>query len=296
MTLRNLQIFLAVAESGSMSKAAEALFMTQPSISQDISEMERTYKVVLFERKNHRLKLTPTGELLVQYAKKTLNAAQETDDFLNYESSHPRISVGATATIGACIMSPIVVKLHEAIPGIVHHVCVANTVIIVEKLLKGVLDIALVEGIVTDPNLEARTVIRDRLVLICAQGHSFCTRDSIDIHELGGVPLILSEIGSSTRSHFEDLLHKNDIEENMCWGSYNFDAIIDAVKHNLGVGIISERIVKKDNIKDTLHVCEITGADMNCNYQLVYPKNKIFPASLTEFIRICEEMGLYDIL
>ncbi|PKM72803.1 MAG: LysR family transcriptional regulator [Firmicutes bacterium HGW-Firmicutes-16] len=296
MTLRNLRIFLAVAETGSMSKAAKALYMTQPSISQDISEMERTYKVILFERKNHFLKLTPTGELLMQYAKKTLDAAKETEDFLNYESSHPRIRVGATATIGACIMSPIVVKLHEAIPGIVHHVCVANTVIIVGKILKGELDIALVEGIVSDPNLEVRDVIRDKLVLICAQEHTFCTRDSIDIHELDRIPLILSEIGSGTRSRFEDLLRQNDIEENMCWGSYNFDAIIDAVKHNLGVSIISERIAKKSSIKDTLHVCEITGADMNCNYQLVYPKNKIFPISLTEFIRICEEMSLYDIL
>ena len=166
-------------------------------------------------------------------------------------------------------MSPIVVKLHEAIPGIVHHVCIANTMIIVEKLLKGELDIGLVEGVVTDPDLEVSTVIRDKLVLICAQGHPFRNRDSIDIHELDGVPLILSEIGSGTRSHIEDLLRANKIKENMCWGSYNFDAIIDAVKHNLGVGIISERIAKKNNIKDTLHLCEITGADMSCNYQLV---------------------------
>ena len=166
-------------------------------------------------------------------------------------------------------MSPIVVKLHEAIPGIVHHVCIANTMIIVEKLLKGELDIGLVEGVVTDPDLEVSTVIRDKLVLICAQGHPFRNRDSIDIHELDGVQLILSEIGSGTRSHIEDLLRANKIKENMCWGSYNFDAIIDAVKHNLGVGIISERIAKKNNIKDTLHLCEITGADMSCNYQLV---------------------------
>jgi len=296
MTLRNLQIFLAVAETGSMSRAAKALYMTQPSISQDISEVERTYKVVLFERKNHRLKLTPTGEILVQYAKKVLNAAQETENFLNYESSHPRIRVGCTAIIGAYIMSPIVVKLHEAVPGIVHHVCVANTMIIVDKLLKGELDIALVEGSVTDPNLEVRTVIRDELVLICAQNSPFYTRESIDIHELSGVPLILSEIGSGTRSQIENVLRKNDIEENMCWGCYNFAAIIDAVKHNLGVGIISERIAKKDNIKDILHVCKITGADMSCNYQLVYHSNKIFPTSLIEFIRICEEMGLDDIL
>lgn len=294
MTLRNLQVFLAVAESGSMVNAAKKLYMTQPSISQIISEMERDYNVTLFDRKNRKLQLTETGKRLVDYAKKTLISAKETEDFLNFESSHPHISVGATPTIGACFMSPIVVKLHEEIPNLVHNVKVLNSSQIIKDLINGTVDIALIEGKVEDPEIESRPVIRDRLVLICSKNHKFMNRLSVDIRELENEPLVVREKGSAMRQQIEEGLLSVGIEPSFGWSSSDYDTIIDAVKNGLGVGIISERLSRKERIRKSLHICDITGVDSSFNYRLAFRKGRMFPESLLEFIRICEEFGALD--
>lgn len=294
MTLRNLQIFLAVAEAGSMVKAAKQLYMTQPSISQVISDMEKSYNVVLFERKSRNLTLTPTGARLVDYAKNVLLVAKETEDFLNYESTHPQISVGATPTIGSCFMSSIVTKLQESIPDLVHHVCIANSSVITRELMNGNIDIALVEGNVDNPEIESRPVIRDRIVLICSREHEFKGRVSVDVTELKGVPLVVREKGSTLRSVIEEALEANGIVPEISWGSCDYDAIISAVKHGHGVGIVSERFSRKERVRNQLHICDITGMDVSFNYRLAYRRGRIFPESLVEFIKICEEFGALD--
>lgn len=297
MTLRNLQIFLAVAETGSMVKAAKQLYMTQPSISQVISEMEKTYNVELFERKNRALRLTPTGEKLVDYAKNALLAAKEAEDFLNYESSHPTISVGATPTIGSLFMSSFVTKLQESIPNLVHHVCIGNASFIAQELLNGEIDIALVEGNISHPEIESRPVIRDRVVLICSKNHEFHNRVSVDVRELEGQPLVVREKGSALRSVVVDAMEDLGITPIISWGSTDYDSIISAVKHNHGVGIVSERFSRKERVRNRLHICDLTGMDVSFNYSLAYREGRMFPESLMEFIRICEEYGtLNDIL
>lgn len=297
MTLRNLQIFLAVAETGSMVKAAKQLYMTQPSISQVISEMERNYNVSLFERKNRNLTLTPTGEKLVDYAKNVLLVAKEAEDFLNYESSHPQISVGATPTIGSCFMSSIVTELHEKNPDLVHHVCIANSSTITRELISGEVDIALIEGNIDNPEIESRPVIRDRIVLICSKDHEFGSRISVDVSELRGQPLVVREKGSTLRSVIENALEECGITPEISWGSCDYDAIISAVKHGHGVGIVPERFSRKERVRNQLHICDITGMDVSFNYRLAYRKGRVFPKELVEFIKICEEFGaLNDIL
>lgn len=297
MTLRNLQIFLAVAETGSMVNAARQLYMTQPSISQVISEMEKAYKVELFERKNRTLKLTPTGEKLVRYAKNALLSAKEAEDFLNYESSHPQISVGATPTIGSLFMSSLVTKLQESIPNLVHHVCIANASSIAQELLSGNVDIALIEGNISNPEIEFRPVIRDRVVLICSKEHEFRGRSAVDVRELDGQPLVVREKGSTLRSVVENALEGFGITPVISWGSSDYDSIISAVKHGHGVGIVTERFSRKERVRNQLCICDLSGMDVSFNYSLAYRRGRVFPESLMEFIKICEEYGtLNDIL
>ena len=292
ITLRNLSIFLEVAETGSMSQAAKNLYMAQSSISQDIAELEKTYEVLLFERVNRRLKLTSTGEMLVRYARNVIAAAQETEDFLKHESSHPRLRIGATGTVGACVLSPLLRRLQDAVPGLVQDVSIENSEKIKEMLLKGEIDIALVEGTIEDSNLITKDVVRDRLVLICSSKHRFAKRDIVDIRELENEPLIISEKGSAVRGQMEKIFKNLGLKINISWGSYNIMPVIDAVRHNLGIGILTKRTTFKEAIGKSVHVCNIVGADVSCNYRLVYPKTKIFPKSLEEFIKICQELNV----
>ena len=290
MTFRNLQIFSKVAELGSMSKAAEALYISQPSVSLAISDIEREYNVLLFDRVSRSLYLTYSGEKLLEYANSILYMREEMEEFLNNESANPCIRIGATATVGACIMSPIISDLLQSIPNLKHEVLVANTLIIEDLLLKSKLDIGLVEGTVRNPNLETKEVIRDRLVFTCSTDHRFMGRKSIRLEELDNEPLILREPGSGTRAQLEDLLKIKGFQCNIRWSCYNIEAIKDAIMHNLGVSVMSERLVRDSLQRRELWVCDIEGSDeFNRTFKLAYHRNKVFTDSMNQFVQACSD-------
>ena len=138
MTARDLEVFAAVAEHGSMSAAARALRVSQSSVSQAVADIEREYGVLLFDRCAHSLHLTPTGETLLAYAQKTLFLVREIDGFLRSGTCRSELRVG-----------------------------VSNTHEIVDLLLKSRLDVGLVEGRVDHPGLAVRPALEDRLVIVC---------------------------------------------------------------------------------------------------------------------------------
>lgn len=287
MTLRTMQIFVTVAECGNMTKAAEKLYISQPSVSLTISEIEKEYDIILFERIRGKLQLTQTGEMLLGYAKKMMEMEQELEHFLCHESQNYCIRIGATITIGSSILSPIIAKMKVTMPNVNYHVCVANTHIIEEKLLKGELDIALVEGEIKSPYLEVQNIIYDRLVLICSNQHPFHTKSTVNINELAGVPLILREANSGTREQFESVMRTHDIPLTIRWSSYSYGAIIDAVEYDLGVSILSELLVRKHIKTGSFHMCNLEGAELGRSFKVVYNKNKYITEVISKFQQIC---------
>lgn len=295
MTLRNLQIFVAVAEYQNMTKAAEKLYISQPSVSMAISDIEREYEVLLFDRMLGKLVLTQTGQSLVAYAKQILNAEKQMEYFLRHESANFCIRIGVTVTIGSSIFSSIIAEMKTVMPNVNYHVTVANTHIIEEMLMKSKIDIALVEGELINSNLEVTPVINDRLVAICSQVHPFHTRDTLRIEDLAGVPLILRERQSGTREYFEEVMQANNIDYTERWSSYSYGAIVDAVEHDLGVGIISERLAQKYAAAGKLHICNITNVNLDRSFKLVHRKNKHITDILLKFFEICGNSKYFDI-
>ena len=296
MTIRSLQIFLSVSQLGSMRKAAEVLFISQPAISLAISEIEKEYDVVLFDRSSHNLRLTQTGVNLMNYAESLLSIQTEIDKYLHNESLSHRIRIGATVTVGACVLSHIIEQLNETLKNLEHEVLVANTYIIEDRIFKGDLDISLVEGYIKNPNLEVKNVIKDRLVCVCSTRHRFMGRESICIEELGNEPLILREIGSGTREQLENMMAKRNLVCNIKWSCYSFDAIKDAIFHNLGVSVMSERLIRRELERGELWVCNIEGDDFIRTFKLVYHKNKLFTNAINAFAQACIEFGVSESL
>lgn len=287
MTLRNLQVFLTIAELGNMTKAAEKLFISQPSVSLAISEIEKTYNVTLFERLPGKLKLTPTGEKLRQYAKKMLDVEQDMEKFLSQESSNYCVRIGATITVGNTVISSVIADARSQLPKINYHVEIDGTKEIEQKLLDGKLDIAIVEGKVDNPSLEVKSFIEDNLVAICSLDNPFASRDSITLKDLSGVPLILRDEGSGTREQFMKAVNKSGIDAVVRFSSISYGAIIDAVEHDLGIGIISERLAKKHVSEGgKIHICHIDGVNLSRNFKLIYRKDRYVTDILETFLHI----------
>lgn len=132
MTLRHLEIFLAVAETGSMRKAAEGLYISQPTVSGAIREIEAEYDVLLFERLNQRLFITPEGRQLTIYAREILSLFHEMEYTLRHSSDHAILRIGATLTVGTCVLPEILRQLEEQ-KHIPTSVQVENTRTIVQR-------------------------------------------------------------------------------------------------------------------------------------------------------------------
>jgi len=291
MTIRSLHIFFTVAQFGSMSKAAEALFISQPSVSLAISEIEKEYNVLLFDRHRKKLHLTQTGEILRNYAKDILSKQEEMENFLNNESLSHRIRIGATVTVGACVISTIIAGLKESIPNFQHEVLVANTRIIEDKIMKSELDIGLVEGFVNNPSLEVKNAINDRLVCVCPMNHKFMGRKTIYIEELEDEPLVTREIGSGTRAQLEHAMSEKNLACNIRWSCYDFAAIKNAILYELGISVMSERLIRQEFKQGMLWFCDIEGGNFMRTFNLVYHKNKFLTYTIKEFIKACLEFG-----
>lgn len=294
MTIRNLEIFTKVAELGSMSAAAKVLYITQPSVSLAIAEIEKEYNVKLFDRIGNRLCLTPTGQQLSEYTSGIIHQYKEMELFLKDESHNTGIRVGATATVGHHIIAPIIEQLEKELPGIKCEVTVASTGIIEERLLRSELDIGFVEGDITSHVLVVNPLIEDELCVICSKKHRFHGRKSISLEELNNESFILREEGSGTRAKVENILRENHISYHPQWNCYSFEAIKEAIIHNLGITVMSPRVVSRELQNHELWACNIEDASFKRTFDLVYRQNKYFTAPLTRFIEICENMKVLE--
>ena len=290
MTIRNLEIFTKVAELGSMSAAAKSLFITQPSVSLAISEIEKEYNVKLFDRVGNRLCLTPTGQQLITYSTSIIHQYKEMEFFLKDESHNAGIRVGATATVGHYIIAPVIEQLKREMPGIQCEVTVASTGIIEDGLLKSELDIGFVEGDITEQTLVVKPVMEDELAVICSNRHRFYGQKSIQLQELEGESFILRETGSGTRAKVESILRENHISFQPQWNCYSFESIKEAIMHNLGITIMSPRVVRRELQSGDLWASTIEDANFKRTFDLVCRQHKHFSGALSRFVEICESM------
>lgn len=288
ITIRNLEIFTKVAELGSMSAAAKALYITQPSVSIAIAEIEKEYNVKLFDRVGNTLCLTPTGKQLTVYTTNIIHQYKEMELFLQDESHNAGIRVGATATIGYYIIAPIIAQLEQEMPGIRCEVSIASTGVIEERLIQSKLDIGFVEGAINSQTLIVKPIIEDELAVICSNRHRFYGRKSISLQELQGEAFILREEGSGTRAKLESILRENHISYQPQWDCYSFESIKEAVLYNLGITVMSPRIIRRELQNGELWACAIENVSFKRTFNLVYRKNKFFSNTFSRFVSICE--------
>ena len=220
MTIRHLTIFVAVADQGSMSAAASSLYLSQPTVSQAIRELEKHYNGLLFERLGKKLYLTERGRLLLPQARSLiqqfqqieelmLNQGQSSDSetwFYDYSRNLPHSFPDSETSKGPVRMSSV-------------HSYVSNTKDIEQKLLRAELDVGIVEGEILSPDLTVLPIIDDCLVLAVGKYHPLYHRNCIQIRDLAGEGFAMREQGSGTRQLFEDYIAKHQISVQYGLGS-----------------------------------------------------------------------------
>jgi DNA-binding transcriptional LysR family regulator len=189
-----------------MTGAAKILYMTQPSVSQVISELEKEYGVHLFERLNHRLYLTAAGEQLRLYANQIMHISEQAKKELADLGEGGLIRIGTSLTIGTYLLPGIINTFCQKMPKAEIFTRVDNTSVIEKLILEDQLDLGLVEGPIHSPFIREEAFSDDELVVICGPGHSLWGRTIIDTNDLAGNAFIIRESGSGTRDIFERVM------------------------------------------------------------------------------------------
>lgn len=287
MTIRHLKVFIAVADSGSMTKAAESLYISQPSVSQTISELEEHYQIKLFERLSRKLYLTDAGKQLLSYARHIVSLFEQMEQKLRQAQETRTLKIGASITVGTCIFSELAGKFLKNYPKLNIESVVDNTTVIEDLVLKSELDFGLVEGIIHSQDLIAKPFLDDELILVCGREHPFRRKQRVTIPELAEADLIVRESGSGTRELFENTMLSRGRTLKIKWVCNNSEAIKNAVASNMGVSVISKMAVEKELKSEKLFQVAVDNLELKRKFNIIYHKNKYRTDAMEDFWNLC---------
>ncbi|HZP37069.1 MAG TPA: selenium metabolism-associated LysR family transcriptional regulator [Methylomirabilota bacterium] len=274
MDLRQLEIFAKVAELGSFSRAAQALFLTQPTVSEHIRALEDELGVRLLDRLGRGAAVTKGGALLLGYAQRMLTLAREARQAM--ESFQGRMSgdllVGASTIPGEYILPALIGRFKEKFPDVAITLLIGGSRTVNDWVLEGRAEIGVVGARPSHRALEHRELLPDDIVLIVGAGHPWQGRREVTLDELRGEPLLLREQGSGTRAALERGLEAAgaDLSGFRVVGEMgSTQAIKQAVKAGVGVSLISRRAVEEECRVGSVWCLKVAGLQIDRAFYLV---------------------------
>ena len=284
MTIRHLKVFITVCKHGSMTKAAEELFIAQPAVSNTISEIEKNYNVVLFDRINKRLHLTDEGKNLYIKAQEVVNAFEEFEEQAQNSSLKPILKIGSSLTIGKQQMPRLVRSIKENF-NVDIQISVNQTSVIENKIANGLLDFGFIQGRPSDPNIISRLI--DTNTLIAACGRDYDMPDSVTLKELCQYDLLLREDESVSREFLDHIFALENLSVTPVMESISNQALISAAVQNLGVTVLPEALLKRRLENGTLRKITVSDYEFTRNSYIIYHKNKTFGSVKNEIFDFC---------
>ena len=291
-TLRQLEVFLAVARLGSVSRAARELAMSQSAASSSLADLERQFDVRLFDRAGKRLQLSDLGGSLRARAQAVLDQARDLERGLEGHKEAARLRVGATLTIGNYLAAGLMARFMRQYPAAEVTLAVGNTEEIARQVGNFEIDVGLIEGEVAEPDLEVTPWRDDELVVFCAPDHPFARKRQLSDRDLRSAAWIVREHGSGTRQAFDRAMRGLLPELRIALTLQHTEAIKRAVAAGLGVGCVS-RIALDDAVsRGSLNACRVPHRDFRRQFFFLLHRHKFRSAGIARWIDLCRaELG-----
>jgi DNA-binding transcriptional LysR family regulator len=210
MADRRLQVFHAVAKHLSFTKAADALFMTQPAVTFQIRQLEEHFNTRLFDRVQGRITLTPAGQMALEYAERILALSAELDTRMKERSGQVAgpLLIGASTTIAEFLLPQILGEFKAKFPAVVPRLFVANSEAVQARIAERTLDLGFIEGESHLPSLVADVCCDDELQVVCAPSHPLAKLKTVAPKTLTEHAYVSREPGSGTREVIDNYLQK----------------------------------------------------------------------------------------
>jgi DNA-binding transcriptional LysR family regulator len=275
MDIRRLEIFCAVIDHGSFTRASQAVFISQPSVSENIRILEEQIGEKLVDRLGRQAQATHAGKILYRYARKMIQLQKDAQQAISsYQGNlSGQLCVGASTVPGAYLLPEVLQGFKKAYPGAELNLLIAGTERIISDVLKGNLELGLVGSKPTDQRLGFENVYHDELQLVVHPDHAFANCSEINAQDLLDVPFVMREYGSGTRKEMSAALRRADVDASQLKvvadvGSN--EAVREAVKNGIGVSILSALAVREDIARKKLVHVPIRGVDMPRAFYLIH--------------------------
>jgi len=289
-SLRQLEVLVAIGRESSVSRAAEALSMTQSATSMALAELEKQFNTRLFDRQGKRLQLNTEGRELLPRAMELLDRAQELESLLEGKTGAGSLRIGATLTIGNYLATLLIGDYMQQNPGSRVELSVQNTSTIIEQVAHFKLDLGLIEGDSHHPDLEITPWVDDELVIFVAPDHPLAQRSDLSLQDLIDQNWILRERGSGTRQVFDAALRHQLTHLKILLELEHTEAIKRAVESGLGIGCISRLALKDAFKRGSLVPLEIPGLDLKRQFNFVLHKQKFITIGIGKFLELCRQV------
>lgn len=292
MDLRQLEMFLAVAENMSFTRAGESLHVAQSAISRKVSMLEDELGELLFKRVNKKIYLTPAGETLLRYARRTFqdlkNATLEISEMAHLKKGRLKIGAGMMACI--YLLPPVLEKFKSRFPAIDFEIVTDTTENLLARVRENDLDLGLFVLPIEFPDVEVIPIITEELVVITSPKHPrLSKRTRIRAAELSEYPLILFEQGTYTRRVIDAFFEEAGVRPTVSMEAENVAIIKPLVRIDLGIAIVPLPAVIDEAARNELHYLHFRDRRLTRQLGLVFQKLDTLPRLLSELVELFKQ-------
>ncbi len=294
MDLRALEVFCKIIELRSFSRAAEAVLLTQPTVSGHIKALETELGLRLFDRAGKTVTPTGAGEILYGYARRILTLREEAQQAINEHKGGltGHLALGASTIPGAYILPSLAAGFKREHPEVTISLHISGSRDIVRGVIDGTCEMGMVGARFEEGRVHYEPFAQDELVLAVPAAHPWASRSTVRLSELAGQPFIMRERGSGTRKVTEEAL----VEHAMDPGSLRVvlevtgnEAVRQALKAGAGISVISRRAVEDEIRHKMLAGLRIHGIKMVRDFFLVTHKSRSRSPLAKAFLSFLEQ-------
>lgn len=292
-TLDQLRILKAIAAEGSFKRAADSLYVSQPAVSLQVQNLERSLAVPLFDRGGRRAQLTEAGHLLLEYGDRILSLCQETcraiEDLQNLQGG--TLVIGASQTTGTYMLPRMIGQFRQRYPEVAVQLHVHSTRRTAWAVANGQIDLAIIGGEIPpelQESLEAVAYAEDELALIMPVFHPLATSDIIARSDLYKLKFITLDSQSTTRKAIDQVLTRGGIEIRRLrieMELNSIEAIKNAVQSGLGVAFSSTSAIEKELQMGVIHRARIESVEVKRTLSVIFNPNRYRSKAAEAFTR-----------
>lgn len=288
MELWQLEVFTAVAEEKSFSRAGQRIGRTQPAISSAIKLLESELGEPLFDRLGRSIRVTAAGELLFEYSKRLLGLREEAVLAIGELRGLSRgtLRLGANETTCLYLLPEVLSAFTQAYPQVQVDIHRAITRSITERVIEGKLDFGIVTLPIKNSRLEAITIHRDEMALIVGPAHALASRRSVKMNDLEAEPFILHKIGTTTRERLVKHFNEGGVKIKVTMELASIETIKRFVSIGMGISIVPRLCIAKEVAEGSLKALSIRDARFQRKLGLIYNKDRYQSQASRAFLEL----------